>query len=131
MLNFKNFLNKISYYFKDVYGVDRLSKCLIIAGLILSLSRATYFLGLALTLYGFWRALSKNRYKRYQELAIFESMLLKFKQKFYNHKSSMEQKKHYKILKCPNCAQKLRIPKKQGRVTVTCKKCGTEFKSKS
>ena len=130
-MNFRNFLNKISYYLKDIYGVDKLSKYLIIAGLILSLTRFTYYIGLALSLYGFWRSLSKNKHKRYKELVAFEKMLSKFIQKFYSYKSSMEQNKHYKILRCPNCSQKLRIPRKQGKVSVTCKKCGHGFKSKS
>ena len=130
-MNFNNFLSKIRYYFRDSYGMDKFSKYLFIAGLILSLTRYTMSFGYILIIYGAWRSFSKNKYKRHQELASFENALLILKQKFYRHKQSMNDSKHYKIFKCPNCSQKLRIPRKQGKVTITCKKCGTEFKGKS
>lgn len=131
ILNINNLLSKFKNNFKDSYGIDKLSRYLLIAGLVLSLSRYTTFLGLALVIYGTWRSFSKNKYKRYQELAVFENLILRFKQKFYSHKASAEQYKNYKIFKCPNCSQKLRIPRKQGNVTITCKKCGNKFKGKS
>lgn len=130
-MNTNNFLNKIRYFFKDSYGLDKLSKYLFVIGFIFSLTKYTYFIGLGLVLIAVWRSFSRNRYKRYQELAAFEKLLSGLKQKFYGQKEAINQSKHYKIFKCPNCSQKLRIPRKQGRVTITCKKCGTEFKGKS
>ena len=130
-LNFKNFTNKLNYYFRDIYGIDKLSKYLVIGGMIFSLSRYTYFLGILLSIIGLYRAFSKNKSKRYQELAAFENLIFKLRHKFYSKKSSVEQRKNFKILTCPKCSQKLRIPRKQGKITVICKKCGHEFKSKS
>lgn len=127
----KKYLEKFAYYFKDSYGFDKLSKYLYIAGLILSISRFTSILGLALILYGTWRTFSRNKYKRYQELSIFENYLSILKQNYYRYKTSAVDFRDYKIFKCPNCSQKLRIPRKKGKVVITCKKCGTEFKGKS
>lgn len=42
----------------------------------------------------------------------------------------VNEKKNYKILSCPKCGQKLRVPRGKGKITVTCKKCFFEFKAK-
>lgn len=42
----------------------------------------------------------------------------------------MNEKKNYKVLVCPKCGQKLRVPRGKGKITVTCKKCLFEFKAK-
>lgn len=130
-LNIKNILSKIAYHFKDSYGFDKFSKYLYIAGLILSFDRFTAIFGYALIAYGTWRALSKNKYRRYQELSVFENYLLIFKQRFYRYKAFVLDYPKYKIFKCPNCSQKLRVPRKKGKIIITCKKCGTEFRGKS
>jgi hypothetical protein len=126
-----NFFDKLKQKYSGSYGMDRLSKYLLIAGLILYFGRSTYFIGLAIVAYATFRILSLNKQKRYQELMVFENLLSKVKQRFYNLNYKYSQSKHYKLLKCPNCSQKLRVPKKKGRIVVTCKKCGTEFKAKS
>lgn len=130
-MRFKNFLSRISYSFRDCYGFDKLTLYLFILGLILSIFKYTVFLGGALILYGLYRSLSKNQYKRSRELYAFENFLQVIKQQFYSGKARFDESKKYKILKCPNCSQKLRIPKHKGKVIVTCKKCGNEFKAKS
>ena len=130
-MNFKNILNKITYQFRDSYGFDKLSKYLIIIGIILTTGRYTAIFGYAIVIYSLWRSISKNKYKRYQELAALENYLSILKQKFYRTKASMVDNRKYKVFKCPNCSQKLRVPRKKGKVVITCKKCGTEFKGRS
>ncbi|MCM8710229.1 hypothetical protein M2651_04205 [Clostridium sp. SYSU_GA19001] len=127
----KNIFNKAAYYFRNSYGFDKFSKYLYIAGLILTFGKLTAIFGYALIIYGTWRAVSKNKYRRYQELSVFENYLLIFKQKYYRYKSSIIDFPKYKIFKCPNCSQKLRVPRKKGKLIITCKKCGTEFRGKS
>lgn len=131
ILNTNSFQSKISNMFKDSYGVDKLTKYLYIIGLLFSLSRYTLPLGAVFVIYGTYRAFSKNKYKRYQELAVFDNFILKLKQKFYSNKASIEKRKNYKIFTCPTCSQKLRVPRKKGNITITCKKCNNEFKGKS
>lgn len=130
-MNIKNYLNKIAYSLRDSYGFDKLSKYLYIAGLVLSVSRYTSTLGLVLVGYGTFRTFSKNKYKRYQELSTFEKYLSIIKQEYYRYKSNLIDYRHYKIFKCPDCSQKLRIPRKQGNVVIKCKKCNAEFKGRS
>ena len=124
-------LNRLSYYFRDSYGVDKLTKYLLVAGLLLSLTKYTSIVGIIFVFYGLFRTLSKNKYRRYQELSVFENNLLILKQRYYRLKTYIKDLPKYKIFKCPNCSQKLRVPRKKGRIIITCKKCGTEFKGKS
>lgn len=130
-MNINNLLNKLHNNLRGSYGLDKLSKYLLAAGLIFSLSRYTSILGLILIIYGIWRSFSKNRYKRYQELAAFEKFIYWISHKFNIRKVSIKQYKNFKIFKCPNCSQKLRIPRKQGNVTITCRRCGNKFRGKS
>ena len=39
--------------------------------------------------------------------------------------------KQYKYLICPQCAQKLRVPRGKGRIRVTCTNCGNVFETRS
>ncbi|MFL0246133.1 hypothetical protein [Candidatus Clostridium stratigraminis] len=131
MLNFKNIFSKLSYQFRDSYGFDKLSKYLIIIGVILTTGKYTAIFGYAIVIYSLWRSISKNKYKRYQELAVFENYLSILKLWFYRTKASIMDNRKFKVFKCPNCSQKLRVPRKKGKIVITCKKCGTEFKGRS
>ena len=51
----------------------------------------------------------------------------KIKDFFKRQKSYMQQRKTHHIYKCPQCKQKIRIPRGKGRVAIRCKRCGTEF----
>jgi len=39
--------------------------------------------------------------------------------------------KQYKYLICPQCAQRLRVPRGKGRIRVTCTNCGNVFETRS
>ncbi|MEI3279496.1 MAG: hypothetical protein V8R46_01165 [Eubacterium ramulus] len=54
-----------------------------------------------------------------------------FAQKRAQMKYRQEQKKIYRFFACPNCAQKVRVPKGKGRICITCPKCKTEFIKRS
>lgn len=38
-----------------------------------------------------------------------------------------QQRKVYRFFTCPQCSQKLRVPKNKGKVRITCTKCGHSF----
>lgn len=127
----RNFLNKLSYYFKENYGIDKLSTHLYIGGIVLSLFKRTVTLGFVFFIYSTWRCLSRNKYRRYKELQAYENFISPLTKRFSRFAYSMNNHKQYKIFKCPNCSQKLRVPRHKGKITVTCKNCGTSFKRKS
>ena len=52
-------------------------------------------------------------------------------QKQAQMKARHEQKKIYRFYSCPNCAQKVRVPKGKGKICITCPKCKTEFVKRS
>jgi hypothetical protein len=128
---FKRLMEKFSYIFADSYGFDKLSKYLIVTGFLFIIFRLSPILGAAAVSYGVWRAFSKNKYRRSNELYTFDNQLRSIQQFFGKYKFKIEQSLHYKIFKCPNCTQKLRVPRKQGKITITCKKCSTKFNAKS
>ena len=124
-------MNKFNSFFKGSYGLDLLSKYLVLLGLLLTYTRYTRVLALLPIVYATWRSFSKNRSKRYKELLVFENFLVKIKQKLNLYKNNFEQNKNFKVLTCPNCSQKLRVPRKKGSITITCKKCNKKFEGKS
>lgn len=130
-MNFKDIFN-------NAYGWDKYSKTLSIMGLIFLLSKWGIIVGIALIFYATWRALSKNKYVRYKEEMVFESFLnsiryylIKFKNSVTGFFQKLKSKKDYMIVSCPNCSQKLRLPRHKGKIIVCCKKCNHEFKIKS
>lgn len=46
-------------------------------------------------------------------------------------RTKMEQRRQYKIFKCPSCGVKLRVPRGKGKIKVTCRQCGASFEEKS
>lgn len=135
-----NFLN-------GTYGFDLLSIILVLISCIPNIFDYTRILGTLILIYAIYRAFSKKIYKRKNEYNIFYTYINKFLNKFgksipYNLpiydlnnlsyifekiKFKYTQYRNYKITKCPNCNQKLRLPRGKGKIVVTCKKCLTKF----
>lgn len=137
--------------FYGAYGVDLLSLFLLIINLFLGMNYYTSFIGLALLFFVIYRTFSKNITKRTAELNKFVNVVNKILAKFnkklpYNLprmtldniprafqmiKYNLSQKRKFKIVTCPNCRQKLRLPRIHKKVVVTCKKCSHEFRTKA
>ena len=113
------------------YNFDVLSKYLIIIGAVFLLAKNLRLLGIIFIGYAIFRAVSKNRFKRNQELDAFERMMFLLRQKISTLKMNFTGRRNYKVFVCPNCSQKLRIPRKKGKLTITCSRCKTKFKGKS
>lgn len=130
-------MNRYSNFFKNTfknsYGLDNLSKYLLLVGVLFLLNRniITLVVGIILIGYAAWRVISKNKYKRNQELQSFNRVLIIISQRFYRIKYKFNEFRKYKVFKCPECSQKLRVPRKKGKVTINCKKCGKQFKAKT
>ncbi len=115
------------------YGVDAFSRFLMITwivlwGIDLFINSGTLsLLSLMLLIYTYYRMLSRNIQKRYQENVKYLNIKNKFLSRLRSEKSVMKQRKTHHIYRCPNCRQKIRIPKGKGRICITCPKCKTEF----
>ena len=90
-----------------------------------------YLLALALMVYSYFRIFSRNRAKRYAENAVYLQKTAKLRNRFATFSRDMRTRRTHHIYRCPDCRQKIRIPKGKGRVAVRCPKCSTEFIKKS
>lgn len=46
---------------------------------------------------------------------------------WWNIKNRFKDGKTHRYYKCPQCKQKLRVPRGKGKINITCSKCGTKF----
>ena len=123
---------KFMRFMQGRYGVDQLSKALLVIGLIsillASFFRGSlvgtffYYVGWFLIIYCYFRMFSKNVSKRYAENQAYLA-------KSYKIRCFFAKQKH--IYKCPGCSQKIRIPSGKGKIEICCPKCGTKFIKKS
>lgn len=125
-------------YNNHIYGWDKLSKVILVVAIILSFSRTGKIIGGILVVYAFWRSRSKDIDKRTKECMEFENLIYNIKSAFqcegglkstvYNLKEKIKKRKYFIITRCPNCSQKLRLPKGKGNILVTCPRCSCKFK---
>ncbi len=111
------------------YGNDRLNQVLMVAALIflvISLFgwKGCYLIALLFMGYVYFRMFSRKISQRSTENQWF----LQKEQKI---RTFFVQRKNYHIYKCPNCRQKLRVPRGKGKVEITCRKCGAKFVKRS
>ena len=119
------------------YGNDQLNQFICIVAIIsmvleiITRQSVFYTLTLVLLILAYVRVFSRNINKRYEENMKFlqkkDAILNKFrKQKYY-----AAQRRNFHIYTCPQCKQKIRIPKGKGKISITGPKCRTSFIKKS
>lgn len=119
------------------YGNDQLNQFIFIVAIIsmvleiITRQSLFYTLTLVLLILAYVRVFSRNINKRYEENMKFlqkkDAILNKFrKQKYY-----AAQRRKFHIYTCPQCKQKIRIPKGKGKISITCPKCRNSFIKKS
>jgi predicted SprT family Zn-dependent metalloprotease len=110
-------------------GPDQLSFALIILSLLLSFVPWPYMFIITLTITGLaiLRMFSRNIAQRQKENLFFMNLVNKIKSWYYRSKARSQQRKLYKIFKCPKCSQKLRVPRGKGKVSIKCSKCGQKM----
>lgn len=118
------------------YGNDQLNRTLMflaIGFLLISMiaGNVFYLLALIMMVYAYFRMFSKNTYKRAGENQKYLQWEWKFKALWGKKKNELKQLKTHHIYKCPNCKQKIRVPRGRGKIAIRCRKCGTEFVKKS
>ena len=130
-----NWLKKFMY---GRYGGDEFTIFLVVLALINMIigrifPKAIIFtpISYVLMVYYLFRIFSKNISKRIMENNKYLMIKNKLLWKFRNKKSNVIELKSYKFFTCPECKQKLRVPRKKGKIIIKCSKCGKEFKGKS
>jgi hypothetical protein len=118
------------------YGMDQLSRFLgfvTIVLLIVSIFtvRFFYLVALVVLVIDYYRVFSRNISKRSAENEKFLEITAKMRHKFSLFRLHARQSKTYHFYRCPQCRQKVRVPKGKGRICITCPKCRNEFVKKS
>ena len=127
---------KIQRFMWGRYGSDRLSQVLMVCALVLMvlsfpIGNSFYLPALALMGYVYFRMFSRNIAKRSAENQWYLAREMKVRRWFQNRKRDFAGRKEYKIFKCPQCSQKLRIPRGHGKVQIHCRSCGHDFMGRS
>lgn len=132
-----NWRDKFTNFMYGRYGVDQLSRFMLIVTFVLCILSMFIRIPLLSTLIllliilTYFRMFSKNIYKRAAENEKYLQFISKFKKNAgtgtYTNSQNAQQKKYYKYFKCPGCSQKIRIPKGHGKIEIRCPKCNTKF----
>ena len=111
------------------YGADKLNMWILGAGVIITfvgmlLPGETTKMVLSLVadiflIIALYRCFSRQTYKRYQENRKFLQLLDRVKDR--NHR----------YFSCPKCHQVVRVPRKKGKIAITCPKCREKFVKKT
>jgi len=133
--------------FQGRYGNDKLNHFLMIVALILAfasvfVSRDLIWLGNTLSLLGtlliaicLLRMFSRNFSARMKELSAFNRVAIPVSGFFWSFRrkqaKAFEERRLYKHFRCPQCMQKLRVPRGKGNIRITCAKCGNKFMRKT
>lgn len=127
---------KLIRFMQGRYGVDQLGRFLTWVSMILLVismffGQIWFLAALLLLIYNYYRMFSKNISKRYAENQKYLTATAKFRQFFYKKKNELKQRRTHHIYRCPDCRQKIRVPRGRGKIEIRCPKCNARFVKKS
>ena len=128
---------KLIRFMTGRYGFDSLGRCTLITALILMFlsiftdSGILSWIAWLVIIYTYFRMFSRNIYKRASENQKFMSKTHKIRSWFSSQKNLIHQRKTHHIYHCPDCRQKIRIPRGKGKVEIRCPKCSSTFVKKT
>ena len=110
-------------------GPDQLSLAIVIISALLNFIpwRYSWAVAMAVLAVGVWRMFSRNIEKRRKENLAFMNVVNRVKTWYYRTRANARQRKLYKVFRCPQCGQKLRVPRGKGKVSIKCSKCGNRM----
>ena len=140
-----NLREKIARFMAGRYGADELGRFLSIAGcVVIALSLLLRMIGtaagasgllgmaaLALIVWCYFRILSRNYNRRSAENQRYLQLRDGVTGWFRLQRDCFSQRRDYAFYRCPSCRQMVRVPKKKGRIRITCRRCGYAFERKT
>lgn len=123
------FRERFAGFMAGRYGQDHLGQLFVGLGLILVLAgvftRSLWvdFLAFLCLVACYARMFSKNIRKRYEENQKYERLRQRV--------IGLWKNRRFHIYKCPECGQKIRIPRGKGKISIHCPKCGHDFIKRS
>lgn len=129
-------------FFEGRCGFDAYSLMLAILSLIFVQTRYLWVVSILLLAYVLFRALSRNKVKRMQELMQYNKFMWRyfsFMTKLFSgiagffslQRKRFAERKSAVLTKCPQCSKVLRLPKDKGRIQATCPVCRHSFVMKT
>ena len=88
-------------------------------------------LAMALIVHMYFRILSRDVSKRYEENQKYVNFRYNAVVKWDKKKKRIAQRRKYRFYKCPMCRQEVRVPKGHGKIQITCPKCRETFIKRS
>lgn len=123
---------KLVRFMQGRYGNDRLGQAMLVLALIcmvLSIFRIPFVstVGLLVLILVYYRMFSRQISKRAAENQKYLTLEWKVRARLQKRKQALAQSRTHRIFKCPECRQKIRVPRHRGRIAISCRKCGAEF----
>lgn len=155
---FDRFRYKMAQFMQGRYGMDRFGQFLSTVVLILVILdlflrwAPLWWICLALIIYLYYRMFSRNIAKRYAENQRYLAFTSKLRSSGFGRSftgffrnigsrirgagASAKQAKResdagFRIYRCPQCGQKIRVPKGKGHIMIRCPKCGNQFEKRT
>ena len=110
------------------YGMDSLGRFMLWTSVLLFVlstfmdNRFFYLIAFVLMIFEYVRMLSRSISKRSSENRLYLSYVSRVKRYFEKQKYLMQLRKDYRIFSCPECKQKIKIPKGRKKVEIRCPK---------
>ena len=130
----------VSQFFVGRNGLDLLNKIVFAAAVILWIASRfvsggwgtlLFYLFLLAAGVVIFRSLSRNIERRQEENRRLTAWVNRFRGRSETFNNRKEQWMEYKVFKCPSCGMKMRVPRGEGKIRVTCRQCGAVFEKKS
>lgn len=131
-----NFKEKLDRFFRSIYGVDSLSRFLLVISLFSMIIRniannrqVEMLLNILINLCFIiilFRMFSRNMTARSSENFAFLKKTKPIRREWELLKLRIENK-DVAYVKCPECKQIAKLPKNSGKVKIHCKNCGNDF----
>ena len=127
---------KIIRFFANRYGHDYFNYFLLVLYVLFIIlsnifdSLVLSTIALMLIIYSIYRSMSRNFYARSAENRKFMSLTRPIQQYYKAFKNNRSDKTR-KYYVCPKCQQVVRVPRKKGKIEITCPKCHHTFTRRS
>ena len=130
-------MNRFQRFMYGRCGSDQLFLFILVLALLMDVLAGLPHLSLlrlaalALLAFDFYRFFSRDLARRSAENAAYLARRSRVLSWFSLQHCRWRDRRSHTYFPCPKCGQTLRVPKKQGRILVTCTKCGWEFEKQT
>lgn len=128
-----NFKGKLEEFMRGRNGADELGVACLELAVILAIinifagNAVVYVITLALLAYAIFRMVSTNVNQRRRESMAFAEKLGPVRPWISNPAAAYKNARTYKHATCPNCHQRVRVPRGKGHIRITCPRCKQKF----